>query len=166
MERAEEEILSQSGISIRLEASTAQERVKVHQPGSPSVLMSASRVAEPSLTIGLLSGKVLVTEASLVQVLSSSSEERSYYSRDEVDFGDEPALLDTSKFFHISEEEMQVYVLAMVPPSGGVTAEGISSILLNYFFVELGRCFNTSFESFLQEWLPVLRLRLPPILRR
>ena len=55
---------------------------------------------------------------------SSSSEEHRYYSGEEVDFGDEPTLHDTSKFSHISEEEMQVYVPVMVPPSGEVaTAE-------------------------------------------
>jgi len=50
--------------------------------------MSASRVAEPSPTTGLLSGKAPVTEVSLVQVSSSSSEEHGDYSGDEVDFGD------------------------------------------------------------------------------
>ena len=57
---------------------------------------------------------------------------------------------------------MQTYVPAMVSPSGEVTtAEGIYSIPLNYFPFELGRYFNTSFEFLLEEWLPVLRLRLP-----
>ena len=65
---------------------------------------------------------------------SSSSEEHDYYLGEEVDFGDKPALPDTNKFSHISNEEMQAYVFATVPPSGEVTtAEGISSILLNYF---------------------------------
>ena len=81
---------------------------------------------------------------------SSSSEEHNYYSRDEVDFGDEPALPDTNKFSHISEEEMQTYVHAMVSPSGEVTTvEGIYFIPLNYFPIELGKYFNTSFESLL-----------------
>ena len=54
---------------------------------------------------------------------------------------------------------MQAYVPAMVPPSGEVTtAEGISSILFDYFSIELGRCFNPSFESLLQEWLLEVRL--------
>ena len=65
---------------------------------------------------------------------SSSFEEHDYYLGEEVDFGDEPALPDTSKFSYISEEEMQAYVPAMIPPSGEVIiAEGISSILFNYF---------------------------------
>jgi len=159
-ERTEVEILSQPKISIRLAASSAQERgMEIQQPGSSSILVPTSRVVKPSPTTRVLRGKAQITEASLVQVLSSSSEEHSYYSGDEVDFGDEPTLPDTSKFSHISEEEMQTYVPAMVLPSVEVTTtEGIPSIPLNYFPVELGRCFNTLFESLLQEWLPVLRL--------
>ena len=64
----EAEILSQPEVSIRLAAFSARESVEERQPGSPSVLMSASRVAEPSPTTGPLSGKVSVTEVSLVQV--------------------------------------------------------------------------------------------------
>ena len=127
-ERAEVEILSQPGVSIQPTASLARERgMEVQQQGFPSVLMSTSRVVKPSPTTGVFSGKAPITEASLVQVSSSSSEEHSDYSGDEVDFGDEPALLDTLKFSHIFEEEMQVDVLAMVPPLGEVTTtEGIS----------------------------------------
>jgi len=117
MEKAEVEVPSQPGVSVRSAASSAQERaMEVQQPDSPSILMPISRVVEPSLTTGVLSGKIPITEASLVQVSSSSSEEHSDYSGDEVDFGDEPAVPDTSKFSHISEEEMQVYVPAMVSP--------------------------------------------------
>ena len=98
----------------------------------------------------MFSGKALITKAPLVQESSSLSEEHSYYSGDEVDFGDKLALPETSKFSHISKEEMQVYIPAMVPPSGEVTTtEGISSIPLNYFPLEFGKCFNTSFESLL-----------------
>jgi len=167
-ERAKEEILSQPGISIRPASSSAKERgMEAQQPSSLSVLMPTSRVVESSPTTGVLSGKAPITKTSLVHVSSSSSKEHNYYSGEEVDFGDEAAFSDTSKFSQISEEEMQVYVPAMVPPSGEVTTtEGISSIPLNYFPVELGICFNTSFESLLQEWLLVLRLRPPPILRR
>ena len=96
--------------------------------------MPTFRVVEPSPTTRVFSGKTLVTEASLVHVSSSSSEEHNDYSGDEVDFGDESTLPDTSKFSHISEEEMHVYVPAMVPPSEEITAiEGISSIPLNYY---------------------------------
>jgi len=102
MERAKVEILSQPGVSIQPVASSARERgMEVQQPGSPSVLMPTSRVVEPSPTIGVFSGKAPVSEASFVQVSSSSSEKHSDYSGDEVDFGDEPALPDTSKFSHI-----------------------------------------------------------------
>ena len=83
---------------------------------------------------------------------SSSSEERNDYSGDEVDFDDEPALPETSKFSHILKEEMQVDVPVMVPLSGEITAtEGISSILLNYYPKELDKCFNTTFECHLHE---------------
>ena len=162
--RAEVEILSQLGISIRSADSSAQERgMEAQQLGSPSVMMPSSRVVEPSPTTRVLSGKAPITEDSLVQVSSSSSEEHIDYLGDEVDFGDELALPDTSKFLYILEEEMQVYVLAMVPQSGEVTTnEGISSIPLNYFPMELGKYFNTSFEFLLQEWLPVLSCDLLP----
>ena len=63
------------------------------------------RVIEPSPTTGVLNGKVLITETSCVELSSSSFEEHGYYSSEEVDFGDEPALPDTSKFSHISEEK-------------------------------------------------------------
>jgi len=77
---------------------------------------------------------------------SSSSEEHEYYSGEEFDFGDEPALPDISKFSHISEEEMQGYVPAMVPPTVEIaTTEGISFIFLNWFFIKLGQCFNPFF---------------------
>ena len=80
---------------------------------------------------------------------TSSSEEYKYYSGEEVNFGDEPALSDASKFSHISEEEMQVYVTVMVPPSGEIAStEGISSILLNCFSIELGRCFTFHLNFF------------------
>ena len=126
------------------------------QPGSPSVLVPTSWIVEPSPTTGVLSGKAPITEPSWVQVSSLSSEEHDYYSGEEVDFGDKPALPDISKFSHISEEEMQAYIPAMIPPSGEVTiAEGISSILIDYFSIELGRCFNPSFEFLLEEWLLV-----------
>jgi len=98
------------------------------------------------------------------QLSSSSSEEHEYYSGAEVDFGDEPALPDTSKFSHISEGEMQVYVPGMVPPTGEIaTTEDISSILLNCFSIRLGKCFNVSFlyrgpsEANLQLLLTLLR---------
>ena len=72
----------------------------------------------------------------MVQMSSSSSKEHGDYSGDEVDFGDEPALPDASKFSNISEEEIHMDVLAMVSPSGEVTTtEGISSIPPSLFFI-------------------------------
>jgi len=104
--------------------------------------MPTSRVVEPRPTNGVLSDKAPINETSWAQLSSSSSEKHEYYSGEEVNFGDEPALLDTSKFSHISKEEMQVYVPAMVLLSGEIAiAEGISSILFNCFSIKLGRCF-------------------------
>ena len=68
--------------------------------------MLTPRVAEPSPTSGLINGKAPAIEASFVQVPSSSSEEQVDFLGDEYDFGDQPAPLDTSKYLHISEEEM------------------------------------------------------------
>ena len=83
----------------------------MQQPGSPSVLMSTSRVVDPSPTTGVFSGKTSITETSCVELSSSSSAEHGCYSGEEVNFGDEPALPDTSKFSHISEEEIKGYDL-------------------------------------------------------
>ena len=104
VERDDVEILR---VSTQPGPSSAHERrVEVQQPGSPGVLMPTSRVVEPSPTTEALSGKAPITEASWVQLSSSSSEEHEYYFGKEVDFGDEPALPDMSKFSHISEEEI------------------------------------------------------------
>ena len=141
--------------------------MEVQQLGSPSVLMPTYRVVEPSPTTRVFNGKALIAEAFLVLVSSSSSEDHNYYLGDEVDFSNEPALSDTSKVLHFSEEEMHVYVPAMVPPLGKITAaNGISSIPLNYYPVDFGKYFYISFEFHLQEWLLVLKLRPPPILKR
>ena len=83
----------------------------MQQPGSPSVLMPTSRVIDPNPTTGVFSGKASITETSCVELSSVSSEEHGYYSGEEVDFGDEPALPDMSKFSHISEEDIQGYDL-------------------------------------------------------
>ena len=99
------------GVSIQPETSSAQGRgAEVQQLGSPSVLLPTSRVMEPSPTTRILSGKAPITETFWVQLSSSSSKKHEYYSCEEVDFDDEPTLPDTSKFSHISKEEMQVYV--------------------------------------------------------
>ena len=135
------------GVSTRPgTSSTHERRPEVQQPGSPSVLMPTSRVVKLSPTTGILSSKAPIIETSWVRLSSSSSEEHEYYSGEEVDFGDEPALPDTSKFSHISEKEMQGYVPAMVPPTTEIAiTKGISFILLNYFSIKLGKCFNISF---------------------
>jgi len=105
------------GVSTQPGPSLAQERrAEVQQPGSPSVLMPTSRVVEPSPTTGVLSGKAPIAETSWIQLSSLSSEEHDYYFGEEVDFDDEPTLSDTSKFSHISEEEIQGYVPAIISP--------------------------------------------------
>ena len=51
------------GVSTQPRPSSAHERrVKVQQPGSPSVLMPTPWVVEPSPTTEILSGKALITE--------------------------------------------------------------------------------------------------------
>jgi len=116
------------GVSTQPGPSSAHgRRVEVQQPGSPSVLMPTSRVIKPSPITGVLGGKASIAKTSCVKLSSSSSEEHGYYSSEEVDFGDEPALPDTSKFSHISEEEIQGYVPVMVSPIARIAAtEGIS----------------------------------------
>ena len=106
----------------------------MQQPGSPSVLMPTSWVIEPSPTTEVFSGKASIAETSCVQLSSSSSEEHECYFGEEVDFSDEPALPDTSKFSHISEEEIQGYVPGMVLLTIEiVTTEGIFFILFSWF---------------------------------
>ena len=95
------------GVSTRPGPSSVHERrVEVQQLGSPSVLMPASRIIDPSPTTGIFSSKVSIAETSCVELSSFSFEEHGYYSGEEVDFGDEPTLPDTSKFSHISKEEI------------------------------------------------------------
>jgi len=104
----------------------------VQQPGSPTVLMPSPRVVDLSPTTGVLGGKVSVAETSCVELSSSSFGEHEYYSGDEVDFGDEPALPDTSKFSHISEEEIQGCDPVTVSPIATIAAaEGILLVFLN-----------------------------------
>jgi len=108
--------------------------------------MPTSRVIEPSPTTGVFNGKASIAGTSCVELSSSSSEEHGYYSGEEVNFGDELALPDTSKFSYISEEEIQGYAHAMVLPIVEIAAtEGISFVLLNWFTIKLGMSSNISF---------------------
>ena len=147
MERDDVEI---SRVSTQPGSSSAHEgRVEVRQPRSPSVLMPASRVIEPSPTTGVLSGGASIAETSCVELSSFSSEEYGYFSGEEVNFGDEHALPDTSKFSHISEKEIQGYVPVMVSPIAGIVAtEGISFVLLNCFSIMLEMSSNIFFLTF------------------
>ena len=88
----------------------------------------------------------MVKPRSLKPLSSSLSEEHGCYSGEKVDFGDEPALPDTSKFSHISEEEIQGYVPVMVSPIAEIaTTEGICFVLLCCFSIRLGMSVNISF---------------------
>jgi len=108
--------------------------------------MPTLRVIRPSPTTGVLSCKASIAETACVELSCSSFEEHGYYSGEEVNFGDEPALPDTSKFSHISEEEIQGYVPAMVSPIAGIAAtEGIFFVLLNWFSIKLGMSSNIFF---------------------
>ena len=120
------------GVSIQPGSSSAQEkRDETQQPGSPGVLISSPRAVDPSPTTGVFGGKAPIAEASRVELSSSSSKEEEYDSGDEVDFGDEPALPDSSKFSHISEEEMHGCDPVVVSPMATIAAaEGTLAILL------------------------------------
>jgi len=53
---------------------------------------------------------------------------------------------DTSKFSHISEEEIQGYVPMMVSPIVRIAAtEGIFFVFMNWFPIKLGMSSNISF---------------------
>ena len=71
------------------------------QPSSPSIIMLALRISEPSPTTGPIGENTPFAEAFLIQVWSSSSE------GDDHDIGSEPAPHNASKFSHVIEEEMQ-----------------------------------------------------------
>jgi len=92
--------------------------------------MPTSRIIDPSPTTGV--SKASIAETSCVELSSSSSEEHGYYSSEEVDFGDEPAFPDTSKFSHISEEETQGYDPVTASPIVRIAAtESIFFVFLN-----------------------------------
>jgi len=125
------------GVSTQLGSSSVQERRdEEQQPGSSTVLMPSSRVVDPSPTTGVLGGKFSIAGASCVELSSSSFREHEYYSGDEVDFGDEPALSDPSKFSHISEEEIQVCDPVTVSPIATIAAaEGTLVVFLTLFLL-------------------------------
>ena len=81
------------------------------------------RAVDPSPTTGVIGGKAPAAEVSRVALSSSSLSGESDFE-DEVDYGDEPALPDPSKFSHISEEEIYggepstVSQLAIIPAEG------------------------------------------------
>ena len=108
--------------------------------------MPTSRIIDPSPTTGVLSGKASIAKTSRVELSSSSSEEHGYYSGEEIDFGDEPALPDTSKFSHITEEEIHGYNPVTALPIALIAAtEGAFFALLNWFPLKLGTRSNIIF---------------------
>ena len=109
-------------------------------------MIPSSWVIDPSPTTGVLDGKVSIAETSCVELSSSLSEAHGYYSGEEIDFGDEPALPDTSKFSHILEEKIQgcdpvtVSLIAMI-----AAAEGTLLVFLNRLLLKLGKDSDISF---------------------
>jgi len=101
-------------------------------------MMPTLRVSECRPTTGLLGGKALITKTSLIQVSSSSSEERVDYFGDDCDFVYEPVpSLDTSKFSHMTEEEIQVDIPETELPLGETaTIESTLSISFIAFLVK------------------------------
>jgi len=127
-------------------SSVHERRVEVQQPGSPSVLMSALQIIDPSPTTRVFSSKVSIAETSCIELSSSSSEEHGYYSSEEVNFGDEPTLPNTSKFSHITEEEIQGYDPVTTSPIAMIAAtEGAFFALLNWFPLKVGMRSNIIF---------------------
>ena len=114
-----------AGVSVQPGSSPAHERRdEAQQPGSPSVFISSLRTVDPSPTTGVIGGKAPAVEASRVELSSSLSAEESDFE-DEVDYGDEPAPPDPSKFSHISEEEIHgCEPLTASPLAAVIPAEG------------------------------------------
>ena len=119
------------GVSTQPGSSSAHERRdEAQQPGSPSVFISSARTVDPSPTTGVFGGKAPVAEVPRVELSSSLSEEEIDFE-DEVDFGDEPAPPDPSKFSHISEEEIYgCEPLTTSPLAAVIPAEAAEGTLL------------------------------------
>ena len=126
-----------AGISVQPEPSSAHDgRDEAQQPGSPSIFISSLRAVDPSPTTGVIGGKAPVAELPHVALSSSSSSGASAFE-DELDYGDEPALPDQSKFFHISEEEIYEGEPSTVSPLAIIPAEGTLSIFRPNFSLHI-----------------------------
>ena len=113
-----------AGLSVQPEPSSAHDgRDEAQQPGSPSIFIFSLRAVDPSPTTGVIGGKAPVAELPRVALSSSSLSGESDFE-DETDYGDEPALPDQSKFFHISEEEIHGCEPATTSPPAVAPAEG------------------------------------------
>jgi len=85
-------------------------------------MMLALRRPEPNPTTRPIGEKTPIAEVPLVQVSTSSSEGEDH------DIGSESTPHDASKFSHVTEEEMQVAVPEIEPPSMEIaTSKGILS---------------------------------------
>jgi len=115
------EVMEKPQLKVASASSMTSEGAEMRS-GSPSVIMSALKIGECNPTTGPIGGKVPITEAPSVQVLSSS------FEGDDYDIGYELAPHDAWKFSHMIEEEMQVAAPEMELSSRETaTTEGILS---------------------------------------
>jgi len=115
------------GVAAQLKSPSAHERRdEAQQLGSPSVFIPSPRAVDPSPTTGVIGGKAPIVDSPRTDLSSSSFSGASMFE-DEVDYGDEPAPPDQSKFFHISEEEMYVGESSSAPPVAAIPVEGTLS---------------------------------------
>ena len=99
-------------------------------------MMPTPKAPECISTTRLVGGKAPTTGASLIQVSSSSSEDRVICSRDDHDFSNKSAPHpDASKFSHMTEEETQVAASGTELSLGDTTTtEGILLLQSSLFF--------------------------------
>jgi len=98
--------------------------------------MPSVEVPERS-SIARLVGTELPTTRILPTPMSSSSlsEKMDYSGDNDADLDDVHSAPDSSKCFHLAEEEVQVAAPGIEPPSGEtLTIEGIFSFLNHHFF--------------------------------
>ena len=110
--------------------------INIH-PSSSVEIMPSVEVPEQSLVAGLVGTELPTTRVRPTLLSSSSSSEKLDYSGDDdADWNDVHFALDTSKYYHLGEEEVQVAApgieLLSVKTS---TIEGIlpSSIITPFF---------------------------------
>ena len=92
----------------------------------------------------MIGGKAPVAKLPRVELSSSSLSGESAFE-DETDYGDEPALPDQGKFFHISEEEIYEGEPSTAPSPAIIPTEGILSILCLIFSLHIEEDIPTFF---------------------